>query len=171
VPVAFAKLGSKIHLVDAKGVIIDLPAVRPGAIPQGEQETYSFPVILGIDDSDPLSVREARMKIFGNLLQALDSEGGNHSQVLSEVDLSDPEDIRITTSDPAGGVLIHLGASDFLARYKVYLANVQQWRQQYQSLRSVDLRYERQVILNADEPRPSEKAGKSASRTAVRRRN
>ena len=152
-PVAFVKLGSKIHLVDARGVIIDLPPVRPGAIAQGKPEKYSFPVIVGIFDSDPPSVRMARMKIYSDLLRKLDSEGGNYSQALSEVDLSDPEDVRITTSDGDDDVLIHLGASNFLARYKIYLANVQQWRQQYQMLRSVDLRYDRQVILNADEPR------------------
>ena len=101
--------------------------------------------------------------IFSKLLQDLDSEGANHSQALSEVDLSDPEDVKITTSDGDGDVLIHLGSSDFLSRYKVYIGNVQQWRQQYQTLRSVDLRYERQVILNADEPRET-KGSKPAAR-------
>jgi cell division protein FtsQ len=152
-PVAFAKLGSKIHLVDNNGVIIDLPPIRPGAIARGKAEKYSFPVILGLSDSDPPSVRMARMKIYQTLIRQLDSEGGNYSKALSEVDLSDPEDIKITTSDADSSVLVHLGASDFLPRYKIFLANVQQWRQQYQSLRSVDLRYDRQVILNADEPR------------------
>jgi cell division protein FtsQ len=173
-PVAFAKVGSKIHLVDDKGVIIDLPSVRRGAIVQGKPETYSFPVIVGISDSDPASLRMARMKIYSNLLRELDSEGGNYSQALSEVDLSNPEDVKITTTDAAGEVLIHLGASDFLARYKIYLANVQQWRQQYQRLHSVDLRYERQVILNADEPPPKVSgtaASKGAASPARRRRN
>ena len=161
-PVAFAKLGSKIHLVDDKGVIIDLPPVHPGAIAQGKPEKYSFPVIVGISDSDPLSVRMARMNIYSDLLRELDSEGGNYSQALSEVDLSDPDDVRITTSDGDDDVLVHLGASNFLGRYKIYLANVQQWRQQYQTLRSVDLRYDRQVILNADEPR-AKSSGPSSS--------
>jgi len=95
----------------------------------------------------------ARMQIYRTLLQQLDSEGGNYSKALSEVDLSDPDDVKITTSDGDNSVLVHLGASDFLPRYKIFLANVQQWRQQYQTLHSVDLRYDRQVILNADEPR------------------
>jgi cell division protein FtsQ len=153
-PVAFAKLGSKIHLVDEKGVLIDLPAVRPGAIAQGKPEKYSFPVIVGLSDSQLPSVRMARMKIYETLLRDLDAEGGNYSQALSEVDLSNPDDVKITTSDGDDDVLVHLGASDFLPRYKIFLANVQQWRQQYKTLRSVDLRYDRQVILNADEPAP-----------------
>jgi len=53
-------------------------------------------------------------------------------------------------ADPAGAVLVHLGGSDFLRRYKIYIAHVQEWRQQFQKLDSVDLRYDRQVIVNPD---------------------
>ena len=35
------------------------------------------------------------------------------SRDLSEVDLSDPEDVKITVSDPQGEVLVHLGSSGF----------------------------------------------------------
>ncbi len=53
-------------------------------------------------------------------------------------------------ADPGGAVLIHLGNSYFLRRYKTYLAHLQEWRQQFQKLDSVDLRYERQIIVNPD---------------------
>ena len=36
---------------------------------------YSFPVIVGISDSDPLSTRAARMKIYSQLVKELDSDG------------------------------------------------------------------------------------------------
>ena len=45
---------------------------------------------------------------------------------------------------------MHLGSSDFLERFKVYVAHVQEWRTQFQKLESVDLRYEHQVIVNPD---------------------
>ncbi len=150
-PVAFAKIGPKVHLVDAGGVVMDLPAARRGAPPDASQR-YSFPVILGMAEAEPLSTRAARMKLYASLIEELDSGGARYSQDLSEVDLSDPEDVKITTSDPAGGVVIHLGASNFLDRYKIYIGNVQQWRRQYPNLRSVDLRYDRQVILDGDPP-------------------
>src|SRR5262249_20659761 len=38
----------------------------------------------------------------------------------------------------------------YLERYKIYVSHVQQWRQQFQKLESVDLRYERQIIVNPD---------------------
>ncbi len=141
-PVAFVQIGSKIALIDAQGVVMDMPA--------GATTDYSFPVVVGMAESEPLSTRAARMKIFNRLTRELDSGGARYSQDLSEADLSDPEDVKVTVADPGGEVLVHLGSSDFLNRYKVFIAHVQEWRQQVQSLHSVDLRYDRQVIVNPD---------------------
>ena len=146
-PVAFAQVGSKIALIDLHGVVMDTP---PGAA-----KKYSFPVIVGMGDAEPLSTRAARMNIFGDLVRDLDSGGAHYSQDLSEVDLSDPEDVKVTAADPNGEVLIHLGSANYLDRFKIYVAHVQEWRQQFQKLRSVDLRYDRQVIVNPDEEKPA----------------
>ena len=139
-PVAFARVGSKILLIDASGTLMELP---PG-------KKYSFPVILGTNPGEPLSTRGARMKIYSELVNQLDSGGAHYSQDLSEADLSDPEDVKVLTNDPQGEVLVHLGSSNYLERYKVYVSHVQQWRQQFDKLESVDLRYERQIIVNPD---------------------
>jgi len=154
-PVAFAQIGAKIALIDAHGVLMDLPA---GA------KQYSFPVIVGMGDAEPLSTRAARMKIYTQLMRELDSGGARYSQDLSEVDLSDPDDVKVTAADPNGEVLVHLGPSEFLQRYQVYVAHVQEWRQQFQKVRSVDLRYDRQVIVNPDETKPAQ--GKTAAKPA-----
>jgi hypothetical protein len=53
-------------------------------------------------------------------------------------------------ADPNGEVLVHLGAGNFLHRYKTYITHVQQWRQQFDKLESVDLRYDGQIIVNPD---------------------
>ena len=142
-PVAFVRIGSKIALMDANGVLLEMPSRSAGV-------KYSFPVIVGAGESEPLSVRAARMKIFNSLVQSFDSEGAQRSHDVSEVDLSDPEDVKITVDDPQGAVLIHLGTSDFLNRYKVYLAHAAEWRQQFTKLDSVDLRFDGQVIVNPD---------------------
>lgn len=141
-PVAFARIGSHISLIDADGVVMDLPA---SGHPQ-----YSFPVIVGMGEAEPLSTRSARMDIYTQLIQDLDSGGARYSQDLSEVDLSDPEDVKVMVNDPSGAVLVHLGSGNFLARYKIYVTHVAEWRQQFQKLDSVDLRYERQIIVNPD---------------------
>ena len=108
-PVAFVQIGSKVALIDAGGVVMDLPARNP--------QKYSFPVIVGTGASEPRSTRLARMKIYTALVRDLDATGATYSHELSEVDLSDPEDVKVTVADPEGAVLVHLGASSFLARY------------------------------------------------------
>ena len=76
---------------------------------------------------------------------------------LSEVDLSDAEDAKVTVADPAGAVLVHLGSDQFLSRFKIYLSHAAAWRQQFQKLDSVDLRYEGQIIVNPDGDREANK--------------
>lgn len=141
-PIAFARLGSRIWLIDAGGTLMELPGA-------GKQK-YSFPVIVGMNPGEPLSTRGARMRIYNQLLRELDSDGAHYSQDLSEVDISDQDDVKVLTNDSAGAVLVHLGSSDFLSRYKIYVTHVRGWRQQFEKLESVDLRYEHQIILNPD---------------------
>jgi len=114
------------------------------------KQKYSFPVIVGMNPGEPLSTRAARMKIYNQLLRELDSDGAHYSQDLSEVDISDHDDVKVLTNNSAGAVLVHLGSSDFLGRYKIYVTHVQAWRQQFDKLESVDLRYEHQIIVNPD---------------------
>jgi cell division protein FtsQ len=147
-PVAFVALGERIELIDAQGVVMEMPASVPG--------DYSFPVILGTSESDPLSTRAPRMQTFMRLMRELDGgDGGTQAKVqysrdLEEVDLSDPEDVKVTAKGGAGPVLLHLGNESFLPRFMVFLSNVQKWEQERGKLESVDLRYGREVILNPD---------------------
>ena len=138
--VAFARLGPRIFLIDAGGTLMELP----------QRHKYSFPVILGMNPGEPLSTRTPRMKAYGELVRDLDAGGARYSQDLSEVDLSDLDDVKVRANDPAGDVLVHLGSSDYLKRYKTYVTHAQEWRQQFQKLESVNLRYDNQVIVNPD---------------------
>ena len=141
-PMAFVRIGSKIALIDAGGVVMDLPAKS--------RSKYSFPVITGMGDSEPVSTRSARMKIYERLVGELDAGGTSYSKDLSEVDLADPDDVKITVEDPAGALAVHLGNANFAERYRTYLNHIQEWRQQFQKLESVDLRYNNQIIVNPD---------------------
>jgi cell division protein FtsQ len=141
-PVAFVEISSHIQLIDANGIIMEQPA--------GSQTSYSFPVIVGMTEAEPLSTRAARMKVYSQLMKELDAGGAHYSRDLSDVDLTDPDDVKATVTDPRGAVLVHLGSSNFLERFRIYEAHVQEWRTQFQKLQSVDLRYEHQVIVNPD---------------------
>ena len=158
-PVAFARVGPRMALIDAGGTLMELPTKRK----------FSFPVILGMNPGEPLSTRAPRMKAYREMVSELDSGGGRYSQDLSEVDLADLEDVKVRVNDPAGDVLVHLGASDYLRRYKIYVTHAQAWRQQFQKLESVDLRYDNQIIVNPDMERTAKMAAlsPSAARTAA----
>jgi len=157
-PVAFARVGPRIFLIDAGGTLMELP----------QKHKYSFPVILGMYPGEPLSTRIPRMKAYNQLVQELDSSGAHYSQDLSEVDLSDLENLKVRVNDPAGDVLVELGNSDYLRRYKTYVSHVQEWRQQFQKLESVNLRYDNQVIVNPDmEGKPKQAALTAAAAKAA----
>src|ERR1700740_2773609 len=64
-PVAFARVGPRIFLIDAGGTLMELPPKRK----------YSFPVILGMNPGEPISTRLPRMKAYNDLVGALDSRG------------------------------------------------------------------------------------------------
>jgi cell division protein FtsQ len=126
-----------------------------------------------MSSSQPLSTRFAQMKIYNQLVRELDSEGAHYSQDLSEVDLSDPDDVKVLTNDPDGEVLVHVGSSNYLDRFKIYVAHLRDWRQQFPKLESVDLRYDRQIIVNPDLRGPehlpiSAKAAKAAIAAGVK---
>jgi cell division protein FtsQ len=140
-PVAFVRQGNHIGLVDGTGVLLDMPTDAPA------NTHYSFPVVTGIGGDEPLSTRAARMKIFAKFTSELDAEGEKISQNLSEVDLSNPEDVKALIPDHASDVLVHFGEENFLDRYQKYKAHLAEWRAQYPKLSAVDMRYERQVVL------------------------
>ncbi len=72
------------------------------------------------------------------------------SEQLSEVDLSDPEDVKVLMPEQGSDILAHFGDEKFLSRYKNYKSHLAEWRQQYPHLASVDLRYDHQVVLEMD---------------------
>jgi cell division protein FtsQ len=150
-PVAFARVGPRMSLIDAGGTLMELTP----------KHKYSFPVILGMNPGEPLSTRAPRMKAYAEMVRELDAGGARYSQDLSEVDLSDLEDVKVRVNDPAGDVLVHLGSSDYLRRYKIYVTHAQGWRQQFQKLESVDLRYDNQIIVNPEIQRTTKQAALS----------
>jgi cell division protein FtsQ len=140
-PVAFVRQGNHIGLVDANGVLLDMP------VDVKMREHYSFPVVAGISGNDPVSTRAARMKIFGRFTAELDESGEKISQELSEVDLSNPEDVTALIPDHSSDILVHFGEDNFLDRYRRFKEHLSEWRTVYPRLSSVDMRYERQVVL------------------------
>jgi cell division protein FtsQ len=144
-PVAFVRQGSQIGLIDASGVLLDMPEQSAG------DPKYSFPVLTGLNAGDPLSTRAARMDIYKRFMTELDAsspKGGEKlTDTLSEVDVSNPEDVKALVTSDGTDVLVHFGDQDFLARYKSFEEHLPEWKQQYPKLASADMRYEDQIVL------------------------
>jgi cell division protein FtsQ len=152
-PVAFVRQGTRIGLVDANGALFDLPSPdmqEAGGAKAGGAAPYSFPVLTGISEGDPLSTRAARMKIYLDFMAALDATGEGISRRVSEVDVSNPEDVKAIIPDSNSSradILVHFGEEKYLERYHQYQEHLTEWRAQYPKLASVDMRYEQQVVL------------------------
>jgi cell division protein FtsQ len=174
-PVAYARVGEHLSLVDAHGVLLPRPA----------QGSFDFPVLIGlagVEAAQPnaprwLADRAAQVAQWLDLAHAMD-ENGSHSHQVSEVDVSDAGDLRARLSLPGGGtVLVHFGDQNFAARTALFQAQIAAWRQKYPYLTSVDLHFDGQAIVDpgtapapaapAPKPPAAKPAGKkSAARTA-----
>ncbi len=140
-PVAFVRLGQRIGLTDADGVILTMsPALMA-------QHHYSFPVVTGIGDSDSKESRRTKMAVYQRFLGELDASGRRRTDQVSEIDLSDPEDLRATMPEQGTDILAHFGEDQFLSRFEVYKGHVGEWRNRYPNLVGVDLRYSGEVPL------------------------
>jgi cell division protein FtsQ len=160
-PIAFARIGNQIKLVDADGVILDM---QPAAL---AAKHYSFPVVTGINPQDPLSVRRPRMRIYQKFMNEIDSSGEKLSKSLSEIDLSDPEDVQGLVASDKSEMLLHFGEDNFLNRWHEYQSHLAEWKQQYPHLASVDLRYDRQVVLKMADNAPPAQASPAAPTPAA----
>ena len=142
-PVAFVRQGTSIGLVDASGVLLEMASDGDGPA----QNDYSFPVVTGLSQADPLSTRAARMQLYQRFVQDLDAGGASLSKNLSEVDLSSPEDVRALLPNGRSTILVHFGEEDFRHRYDVFEKNLPEWLTQHPRLAAADMRYEHQVVL------------------------
>ena len=149
-PVAFLRQGAELGLIDAYGVVLERP----------QQADFNFPVVTGVSDAAPREDRERQMRLFVQFMKEVEAARAGASAQVSEVDLSDSKDVRATLAglpelgDPENGgqsaVLVHFGAGDFLTKYQQFVENIGQWRTSAGRIESIDLRFERQVVVNPE---------------------
>ena len=144
-PVAFARNGNEVELIDPHGVILDRP----------QDTDYQFPVVTGVSDDLPRDQREKRMQLFQQFMKDIELVRGGASQAVSEVDLSIPKDLRavltgLTSPTDTQAVAVHFGSSDFSGKFKMLVDNFSQWQAHTGRVQSIDLQYTRQVVVNPD---------------------
>ncbi len=159
-PVAFVRQGSQIGLVDASGVLLDMPADAAG------DPHYSFPVLTGLTVDEVASERAAKMEIYEQFMHDLDGSGQHLTNSVSEVDVADPEDVKALITSGSSDILVHFGQEEFLKRYQQFEQHLEEWKQQYPKLASADMRYEGQIVLEMQGDGKATAVGAGAVETA-----
>jgi len=144
-PIAFLRNGTELALIDAHGVILDRP----------RGEDLQFPIVTGLSENMPREERGKRMQIYQEYMKDIDLVRSGSADRVSEVDLANPKDLRVvmtgiaSASDPQA-LTIHFGTGDFTGKYRMVVENFAQWQASNGRVRSIDLQYAKQVVLNPD---------------------
>jgi len=152
-PVAFCRNGAELLLIDANGVLLDRP----------EGEDYRFPIVTGLAENMPREERGKRMQTYQEFIKDADLVKPGSADRISELDLSNPRDLKAVVTGLGSGpdaqaVTVHFGPSDFTGKYRMLVENFAQWQANAGPVRSIDLQYSRQVVVNPDTNMTSAKA-------------
>lgn len=132
-PVAFVPLtASRFGLIDEDGVI--LPSVP---------DRFHLPVLRGIRPGDPEADRKERVRRMVRLLQDL----GAMSEKISEVDVTQKENLKVKQPYDGRMVVLYLGDRQFAARYKNFLNHYSEIRQKLPDALTLDLRLEDRITV------------------------
>lgn len=139
-PVAYLRQGNYLWLLDAEGVLLPIP----------EGSDYDFPVLMGIPESFSRQQRAVRVQLYLDMLGEMDAGGGAYRARISEVDVSDLDDMTAVITAPAGSLRVHFGRGRYLEKFRTLLEHQALWANRRDTVESVDLRYRGQIILNPD---------------------
>lgn len=125
-PVAFVSLRSGLLLIDAQGVLLEPPA----------QAQFSFPVLSGVREEETETVRRGHVRAF---LQ-VQEEMGYLAKEISELDASDPENIRIIAQVDRRVLTLLLGDGNYAQRFQNFINHYPEIRKGSPQAKVFDLR-------------------------------
>jgi cell division septal protein FtsQ len=131
-PVAFITLpSSSTAMIDADGVILP-PAAG----------NFVLPVLIGPKPSDVL---ESRRQAVGRMLSLSDALGDNMKNI-SEVDVSDRDDVVVSQEYDGRLLKLKLGDRNFAKRYRSFVQTYPDIRQRAPDATILDLRLETRIV-------------------------
>jgi cell division protein FtsQ len=132
-PVAFVSLRSGPLLIDAQGVLLEQPA----------RAQFSFPVLSGVREGETEAERRSHVRAF---LQ-VQEEMGYLAKEISEVDASDPENIRIISQVERRAVTLLLGDGNYAQRFQNFLNHYPEIRKGSPEAKVFDLRLDGRITV------------------------
>ena len=132
-PVAFVTLApSRFGLIDEDGVIL----------PQADGR-FHLPVLAGVHPRDPQPERRERVRRMLRLLHELDGMADR----ISEIDVTDRDNLKVTQPYDGRMVTLMLGDEDFGVRYRNFVAHYGEIRQKLPGATTLDMRLEDRITV------------------------
>jgi cell division protein FtsQ len=132
-PVAFVTLGpSRFALIDEDGVILP-PA----------PDRFTLPVLTGVRASDALADRRDCVRRMLRLTKDL----GDNARNISEVDVSDRDNLKVTAPRDGHIITLLLGDHDFARRYVLFLNHYAEIKRNRPNVGTLDLRLDDRITV------------------------
>lgn len=150
-PVAFARLAGEsaaapFLLIDEDGVLLPLTG----------SAKFKLPVATGLKRDQTEEDRKSRVRRMMKLL----AEIGAHAERVSEIDLADSDNVKVTYPMGDRAMILYLGHGRYAVRLKKFLDNYDEVRKRIPEARVLDLRLEDRITaVKDDSDPPGEKRG------------
>lgn len=132
-PVAFVAFRSGPLLIDAQGVLLELPA----------QSQFSFPVLSGVREDESEADHRGHVRAFLQVQEEL----GYLAKEVSELDASDPDNIRIVSQVDRRVVTLLLGDGNYARRFQNFLGHYQEIHRRSPQAKVFDLRLDGRITV------------------------
>jgi cell division protein FtsQ len=136
-PAAFVQLRSESMsrwaLIDTDGIILD-PPLRSG---------FKLPVITGVQAEEPPALRGVRVR---RMLRMLD-DIGTFRQKVSEIDVSDLDDLKATIKMGDRALILMLGDQNFRSRFQNFFDHYDEIQKRISDLTMLDLRLDDRITV------------------------
>jgi cell division protein FtsQ len=144
-PSAILEFHNELMIADQDGIMLDRYDPKYGKL--------DVPVFKGVmgEDADSYSLYQAenseRIRRGLQMLSEIEAGSPRESKKISEVDISDPENLKVLLVDDTAEVF--LGEKDYQKRFNALMENMKQYqdlKNQFSEIESIDLRVEGNII-------------------------
>jgi cell division protein FtsQ len=130
-PVAFVFFRSGVQLIDSKGILLDPPP----------QSQFTFPVLSGVKEDEADEQRRERVACLERVMEDL----GYMSKDVSEVDATDPDNVRLVAQVEHHAVELIMGDNSFGRRYQNFLNHYPEILKHSPDAKKFDLRLDDRI--------------------------
>lgn len=151
IPSVILEMDGELMLADNNGILLDKYDLKYGKL-----DVPVFKGILGDNAEEYRANQEEnseRIDAALRMLSDLESGSPSYGKNISEVDISDKNNLKLLLVDDTAEVI--LGEKDYLKRFKMLMSNLDQYRElktQYNDIASVDLRFDGQIVYRPRRP-------------------